>query len=464
MSPPALPNLTFTITPPGGSPTNYTTRLVYDGASQDMSISQNFGRQGDTANFVVLDEFSSTPNFYVPVESQVRLTDNLLSEVLFAGVVVKPTPTFTGPNRTEWVLNCTDYTYYADNAVVFGTFNNLTVDQIVVLLTNGSGSGITAAPTGLGGFVAPGPQLTQVQFNYVPLSSAWRTLAQLASQVTPYGWYVDENLHLHFYDASTAISSGATFTTTLTNAGLGSITEGHMKWDSNTYEFDGGTIHNKILVQGATQTVYMDTTKAPNDRWRADGTATAWPLRHTSAGANAQLSVNGATTKVVTVTNGSTSTAPWAIEQNSVGAWFLVAQSPPPAGYQIRLWYDYLLPIIVQAQDKVSQATYTGPNGGVFAEYVNDPSLYTVDMALGRAMRERTEYAYAVERCTFTSSPEFFGWVRSGQTFVYHNPFVNDTQNGNLFGVTDTFLAISNDVTFTSEGGYREMELTGVRI
>lgn len=237
-----------------------------------------------------------------------------------------------------------------------------------------------------------------------------------------------------------------------------------MLWDNNKYEFDGTTIHNKILVQGATQTVYMDTTKAPNDVWLADGVATSWPLRHTFAAANSKLTVNGVTTTVTTVTNGSVSTDAWAIEQNAVGSWFLVAKTAPGAGTVMRLWYDYLVPIIAQAQDHQSQLTYTGPNGGVFAEYVNDPSLYTVNMALARAMRERTEYAYAVERCTFTSSPEFFGWVRSGQTFNYHNPFVNDTQNGNLFGVTDTFLAISNSITFIKDGGYREMEITGVRI
>ena len=460
----ALPNLSLTVTPPGGSPINYTQHLAYDGCTQDTTITQNFGRQGDTATLVLVDEFNTTPSFYIPTDSQVKLTDNTISEVLFAGVVNKPVIALDGGNRQEWIMNCTDYTYYADNALVVGTFNGLTVDQVVIALTQQANCGITAASIANGGFVAPGPQLPQVQFNYTQLSAAWRTLAQLASQVTPYGWYVDENRRLHFYDASTALSSGVTFTTTLTNAGLGSTTEGHMKRDNCTYEFDGTTIHNKILVQGATQTIYLDTTKSPTDQWRADGVATAWPLRHTSAAGNAVLTVNGANTKVTTVTNGSVSTDPWAIEQNAFGQWFLVARTAPAAGYRIKLWYDYVIPIVAQAQSFPSQATYTGPNGGVFAEYINDPSLYTFNMAMARAMRERTEYAFAVERVNFTSSPEFIGWVRAGLTFGYVNPFVNDTQNGNTFGINDTFLAISNDITFVKDGGYREMDITGVRI
>lgn len=222
----AFPNLTLNITPPGGSPTNYASKLAWEGVSQTMSITQNFGRQGDTATFCLVDEYATTPNYYIPVLSQIKLIDNTISTTLFAGVVNDPVLMVTGTNRNEWLLNCTDYTFYADNCDVQGLFNGLSVDQIIVLLTAQGNCGVTAATVRNGGFVAPAPVLTQAQLNWGTLSSAWRSLAQLAGSSTPYGWYVDGNLKLHFYDSSTAINSGVTCTTSPTAAG--SSTEAHI--------------------------------------------------------------------------------------------------------------------------------------------------------------------------------------------------------------------------------------------
>jgi hypothetical protein len=460
----AFPNLTLTITPPGGSATDYTTKLAWNGVGAAMTITQNFGRQGDTAVFGLVDEYTTTPNYHIPVLSQIKLVDNSISTTLFAGVVNDPVLVVTGANRNEWTLNCTDYTFYADNADVQGLFNNLSVDQIVVLLTAQANCGITAATIKNGGFVAPAPVLTQAQLNWGTLASAWRTLAQLAGSSTPYGWYVDGNRALHFYDASTAINSGVTCTTAPTAAG--STTEAHIALDGSFgYEWDGTTIHNKIIVQGANQTIFTNTAKSPTDVWRANGVQTAWPLRYTAISAS-KLTVSGVSTNVVLNSTGTPSTNAWAIEQNSFGQWFLVALSPPDEGDTIRLWYSYQVPVIAQAQDKASQATYTGPNGGVFSEYINDSSLTTVQMALARALRERTEYAYAVERATFTITEEFVGWIRSGYTFQYVNRFVPDSQTGYTWGINDTFLCTGNTINWgsTNNSPYRTMSITAVRV
>ena len=54
-------------------------------------------------------------------------------------------------------------------------------------------------------------------------------LAQLAGIVTPFGWYVDENRALHFFDASSATIAGVIFTTSPTAAGAGSIGLEHVQ-------------------------------------------------------------------------------------------------------------------------------------------------------------------------------------------------------------------------------------------
>lgn len=460
----ATPSLTLTITPPGGTATDYSKYLAWSGANQQLQINQNFGRQGDTAVMVLVDEYMSTPTFWIPVMSQIKLVDTTEGQnvTLFAGVVNDPIQQVTSPNRNEWQLNCTDYTLYADNAIVHGNFYGLTVDQIIVSLTEQAGCGISAARIADGGFVAPGPQLASFILNYTTLSAAWRKLATLAGQVTPFGWYVDQNLALHFYDATTALSSGVTFTTTPTTGG--STTEGHSLVDSQSgYEWDGSSIRNRILVQGANQTVSHGpvSSTAPTDTWRASGYQTSWPLRYTVTG-SPTLYVNGVATSVTVVSGGAASTAAWTVEQNNNGQWFLTATTAPGDGVLLQIWYDYQIPIVAQAQDKGSQTTYTGPNGGVYSEYINDTSLTTVPMALARAMRERTEYAYAAERITFNTSEDWLGWVRAGQTCVINNQFIRDDQN-NKWGVNDTFLVVANQVTF-ADGGYRQAQITAVRV
>src|SRR5579864_589319 len=109
----ATPSLTLTVTPPGGSATDYTTKLAWSGASTQPTINQHFGRQGDTAVFPIVDEYLNTPNFTIPVFSQVKLVDNLAGQTLFAGVVNDPVLTLDGPNANEWDLQCTDYTFFA---------------------------------------------------------------------------------------------------------------------------------------------------------------------------------------------------------------------------------------------------------------------------------------------------------------------------------------------------------------
>lgn len=458
----AVPNLTLTVTPPGGSPTDYTSHLSWGGNSQAMTINQNFGRQGDTAVIPLVDSWAkqSSPNFWIPTMSQVALRDNTLGKTLFAGYVNDPVQKVTGAKRNEWALNCTDYTFLADNKLVHGTYYGWTVDAIIIDLVKQANCGITAAKVANGGFVAPGPQLASFVLNYTTLSAAWRKLAQLAGQTTPYGWYVDENKHLHFYDATTALPSGVTFTTSPTVSG--STTEGHIVLDSqNGYEWDGTSIRNRVLVQGATQTVSHGTPlkTAATATWVGNGHQQAWQLAYTVTG-DPKLYIGSSPVAVTVVGAGETSNAQWQIVQSSIGAWSLVnTVSAPASGVVIRLWYSYQVPIVMAATDFPSQTQY----GLTLEEFISDTSLTTAPMALARAMRERTEYAFAPERTSFTTSEDWIGWVRAGQTFTYNNQLIRDVQL-NKWGINDTFICIGSTVNFVAQGGYRRMQITAVRL
>ena len=460
----APPHLTFTVTPPGGAPTDYTTHLTWANSIQQMTITQNFGRQGDTALFPLVEDYAwqGVPSLAILGMSQVSLYDNTAATNLFAGVANSVTQAIV-VNKTlnEWDLSCVDYTVYADNKDVHGIFYGWTVDQIVVSLVQQADCGITAATVADGGYIEPGPQLASYVLNFNPLSTAWRQLANLAGSTTPWGWYVDENLELHFAPGTEALSSGVTFTTAVTTPG--SLTEGHILLDTqNAYQQDGTALSNRILVQGANQTVsYGSTSNAPTDTWLADGTQSAWPLRYTVSGTPV-LHVAGAATTVTVAQSGTTASGAWVVEQNSIGQYFLVADITPSAGTEIQIWYTYLVPVVAQASDPASISQYQGPNGGVYGQFVSDSSLTTVPMALARAQQMRTEYAFVVERFTFNTSQDWIGWVRAGWTCFVVNQFAYNIQSSS-WGVSDTFVIVANTVTW-GDGGYRTMQLTTVRI
>lgn len=460
------PDLQLTVTAPNGTVHDVTEYLTYVGANQEMTITQNFGRQGDTALLPLVFEHGAS-SFPVRVDplSQIRLHDNHVGQTLFAGVVTNPGFCAQGVNLGEFDVTCTDYTFYADHALVRFPASGVTAsDQIVVSLTQQAKCGISAARVADGGYVAPGPALPQWTLGYVALSSAWRTLATAMGQVTPYGWYVDDSRQLHFYDAETALHSGVTFTTTPTTAG--STTQGHILLDSTfLWEQDATSLVNRVLVQGAAQGIDFNLKGSPTDEWKSDGVNTSWPLRYTvtSSPHDPVLYVGGVLTTLSAVNSGEAPTGPWCVISNSNGGFFLVAASAPPAGTSIRIWYCYEAPIIMQAQDAQSIATYTGPNSGVFSEFISDSSLTTPPMALARAQQDRAEYAFPVQRITFNTSPEFLGWVRAGYVFTLDCGLIQDPERGYAMGVNDAFLCTANQVTF-ADGGYRTCQITGVRL
>jgi hypothetical protein len=457
----AAPDLTLKLTDPSGTVVDLTAFLAWSGANQQATITQNFGRQGDTAQLVLVDEFYTASRHIdaiAPV-SQISLYDNNISKSLFAGIITDPALAVTGPNRNEWVLQCTDYTFYADHAISRGVFANSSIDQIVIALTNLAACGVSAVSTRDGGFVHPAALVPSVSFGWKSLSQMWKSCAQLAGGVAPFGWYVDENRRLHFYDQANASSSGVTFTTSPTVAG--SATEGHITLDTTfQYEWDATSLENRILVQGATQTINTDVYGNATDEFYGDGVTTSWPLRYTLSGAApSRLTVNG----VGEVVGASGSGATFEVSQNANGQWFLTTASAPPAGSVILLWYNYQVPIIAQINDTASQANYNGPNGGVFSAFVNDATLTTTPMALARAQQLRTEYSYAVERITFTTTEDWLGWVRAGETCRIVCGLVPDSQNDWSYGIDSTFLVIQNQITFGA-GGYRRAQITAVRL
>jgi hypothetical protein len=483
MSTPAIyPQITCNLTTPRGLLKDYAPFIPRDGGGGTLSVTQNFGRQGDTASIPLVDanysrgvppNFTVKPTFWIPAFSTVELFDvNAANHygsqgraTFFTGYVNNPTLSITSPTQAEWGLSCIDYAGYANASVVQGLFEGIHMGDAIVHLVRRANCGITAATEQNGGYVQLGKPLPRTVINYTNLTQALQKISKMASSQSAYGWYVDEKLRLHFYNQQSANSSGVIVTDSPTQSGLFSYSECHIVQGSLTYNYDGSSLFNRALAVGDHRNMPANHKKAPTDTWTADGKSISFHLRRVPvSNAGLLLTMNGIK-QSVDIYNGATKpTTDWYIDQNSNGTWDLISQKKTPvAGSVLKIWYDYRITVTAQADLKQSQNAIGGPNKGVFATVINQRNLQTTTAAHQRAVRELAEFGHPQEKISFSTSPEWVGIWRAGETFILDSKFILDSRRNFAPGLHAKFLITSQTISFDSSG-YRSSSVEAVRV
>lgn len=433
--------------------------VVQDG----WSVAQNWSRQGDTASFLLLDEHADPATLTVTPTPLATVTfrDTTINQMIFSGVVPRPQMRILSPNVTEWQLDCSDWTYLSDRELVAGDYSNKTADELAIAITTAANCGITAASIASGGYVAPGPQIPRIQFNYDTLTQAWTRISKLASVSTTYGWYVDSDRNLHFTTLAEAVDSGVTFTDDLTQL-VQPSTYAYLK-DTYAFEWDATSIRNTITVRGA------DYSQTQTDLWVGNGSQASFPLTFVPDVSNLATTATlivGGVTKTLSAETGSAATTDWTLTGNAANQWFLTTNNDPtPAGSVIiQLVYVYLQPALSQVSDPTSIARFKNlPNGGVFAFYIADTTLPTLLSAQQRGLREVSTYSQPVERCQVDSLPDFAGYFRAGQLLRVASAGTPDSLNSNRPGLTGTFIVLQ--LRINGEVGTRATyQLTAARV
>ena len=453
------------------------------------SISQQWGRQGDTATFVLYDQYESIPLITPQPLSLVELTDSVAG-TLFKGLVYTPKQEVLSPNFNKWTLNCRDYTFFADQAVVFGDYANIAANTAIVTLTSQANCGVTAAQTP-GGYVSPGPIIPRLRINYLQLTKAWDYISKLCGN-GEYGWYVDADANLHWYNETQQTVSGVTFTDDLSEysesySGSGtmpmSATLGYYHRNGFSYDWDASTIKNSILLRGGNYSgTKADTFVLAGNSQAHVSSENSWLL---SFPFNQQSSVTGivaVTHNNVTTTYdaeilpyGSTPTKPFVLTgqggSGAPGQWTLTLGTGLTL-YEtdkIVITYNYLQPIVTSVIDTASVSEYSTvagislPNNGLFSGYISDPNFYSLQSAQDRGRRDLKQYSFAQERVTFTVLPQWPGSVRAGDIVYFKNSKVLDSLNGYSEGIADNFFIIQVDIR-GQQGALREYTFTAVRL
>ena len=500
------PQLSCFITPPNSATVDYGHYLAYQGGKNGISVSQNFGRQGDTATISIVDANYSTgvppnlkvsPSFVFPSFSVVKLFDQTAynyylgqgalpqdaddNATLFYGYVQTQTLYINSPTEAEWTLSCVDFSGYANAAIVQGTFEGISMGNAVVDLVKKANCGINASLVSDGGFVEPGPILPRTVIHYQNLTSALQKVSKMASSQSAYGWYVDSQLNLHYYDQQQAYDSGVVVTDKPTVEGYLSYYECHIDQGAGLqYEFDGSSLYNRALVVGGSITHSTTLKKPPTNSYVGDGQTSSWRLSYvpdTSARAVTTqtlkktvlpaITVNGVQQSISIFDGITPVTDKWTIAQNNDGTWSLKVTpnygTIPTTGSVIHLWYRYRSTITAQADLKQSQNAIGGLNKGIFAIVVNQQSISTTAGAYQRATRELAEYGHPQEKIVFTTNEEWIGLWRAGQLFILDSSLLLDSQRNFAPGLYAQYMITQQTINVT-QGGYRKCSVTGIRV
>ena len=511
MTAPTAPQISCYITLPNQTvATDYGPYLAYTGGRGSVSVTQNFGRQGDTATLNLIDPNYSSgappalsvhPTFVFPTFSQVKLFDNAAyayyisigksvndandAATLFSGYIQDPTLHINSPTEAEWALSCVDYGGYANASIAQATYEGILMGNAVVDLVKKANCGIKAALIAQGGYVQPGPIIPRTIIHYTNLTSGLQKISKMASGQSAYGWYIDGNLNLHFYDQQQAPSSGITVTdqpsSTYYSTPNAAFTEVHMDQSQGLqYDFDGTTLYNRALVVGASKVISTAVSKKPTNSWTSPGGKSQWQLTHvpdisariaaaktSTATELPVVHVNGVQQSVTIYDGSSKVTTQWTIDQHADGSWWLQVTpgygKVPGAGSTISIWYRYRTTITAQADLKLSQKAIGGPNKGIFATVVNQTSISTTTAAYQRATRELAEYGHPQEKITFTTTAEFLGTWRAGDTFMLNSILLLDSQRNFAPGINAKFM-ITQQSMHVIEGGFRQWQVTAVRV
>lgn len=447
----------------------------------EWDIESTFGQHGGTFQFTLMDAGAGVPTF-IPQEMQaVTLTDVTSGAILFSGLVVEVVMMDIRIGVYTWRVSCRDFTLFMDKAVVFGDFANLTADCIINnLVSQIPGNRVWAggcAPV-LGGaitsnHVQPGPQLGRVVINYESCTAAINKVTRMASIDAIWGWFVDSNRDLHWYNQTQATISANWFSDQVSESPEAGFTLGRYHPSDNfRYLWDANDIRTRVSVRGGNSSINNTRT----DSWTADGNTAVWPITYPVHDKKAlTLTVGGVGTPVSVDVGSSSPSTTWVVSKTVPGwspvkgQWWLRDTSGNPAnGTFITLQYTYLLPVITQVDDTTAQAKYASLNNkGIFWTAVNDTAIVDVFTAKSRGQRDLQLYSKAWETVTFRTIPgQFGGHVAAGDLITFVSSVVPDRSNNNAIGSLG-ILALVRTVRCSMSNaarGYRVYEVEALRV
>jgi hypothetical protein len=389
---------------------NRTTSVVM-GTLDKTDILNN---QVDVCRFAVRKYGSFT---YAPaVNDTVELLDG--ATTVFKGVIIAITKSTEGDAANYYEVECVDNMHFLDRVLVAESYTNTTIEDIIEDIIT------TYAPGFTTNNVDADIPVESILFNRISVKAALDKLAQRSN----YSFYVDYDNDLHFFAKNTEL---APFNITDTSA--------NYIYDSLSVKDDVSQLRNRVFIEGGETEGDVRT-----EFLSGDGDKKTFQLSNKFASLPT-VTVGGVPVTVGTeyLSNEEDFDAFWSYQEK--GLRFKIA--PVTGTKNIAVVGIPLRPVIVQAQDDASIATY-----GVYEFAKTDTSIATQEEARDYAVTQLEAYAEKISEGSFqTNEPG----LRSGQVI---------TVNSIKRGINESFLIQRVSLTMQSQStGLYTVELATLR-
>jgi len=324
------------------------------------------------------------------------------TQTLFGGVIASISRVYIAPRVVGYRVACIGYwrlfnrrlvkRNYNSDVIGFATTSNAVISDIIDNFTD------TTLGFTMTNVVYNSPQM-DILFNYRKPTDCLREIAE------PYDaeWYIDENKDVHYFVAGSAGVAPLNFTdaTLLAN------------FESFSINSDYTQIRNRVFVQGG----YTESSSPETVTLKGTGSQKIWNLPYRPH--DISITVGGVG-KSIGQENIDTDDGTYNFMYNYYEQTLFcgASEAAPGDGVSIAITYNFEYPIIVQADDTVSQSDIASAEGGdgIYEYVLKDNTLTWKLMCEARASRELKKWSKPRIDGTATIV-DYYGF-KAGQTIV----------------------------------------------
>ena len=366
------------------------------------------------------------------------------SRFLFAGYITNMKPQEYGTGKfLIYDVECTDYTYIFNNKIARRTYQNRTLNYIVLDLVGeyvAAGYGINTTN------VATGPTLATISFDHITLRQCFEKL----SKRTGYVWYVDYQKNLYF-QTKTAVAAPTTFV------------DGGSNYSEVTIAYDATQVRNSVIVIGSSEG--EESATLATQTFIGDGNTRSWELEDKPSTV-ASIKVNGVAKAFSLDVNEKDADV---FVYSYSGQSFKTTEGTPvyTVSDTIVIQYYPRVPIIIKRQSAPSIAELVLLEGGdgVHEHTIKDASILSKSEAYARADQELEEYGYALVTGTVQTRSGLLG----GSLFV-PGQYLNVTfpsygiNTSTAFLIQEVLTSLTEDETTSVTQYFYEIRFGGKRV
>lgn len=332
-----------------------------------VNLQRAMTSQVDTLSFDVIRSGGAISGGFKPdVNDEVEVLED--GTTIFGGVIIKVSSTVDADKVETFNCECKDYSFQMDQKLVVGTYENMTVDDIIADIKTK--------------WLGPAYDLTNVDcpkvvtyiiFNYELVSKVFQQLAEL----TGYDWYVDQDKKIYFFEK---LAISAPFDLTDDNE--------NYYYNSLKITQDIKSLRNSIVVRGGE---YLG--NEMSEKIIADGVETTFKQAYKYSDVYVKVNTVAQTVGIDYIDDPSLFDCLYNFQEKSV---IFPEASKPANGDEVEVGGLPNLPVVIKAVNTASIGHY-----GEFEYKIIDSTINSKQGARERAQAEIRQYANELSDGTF---------------------------------------------------------------